>query len=342
MKSPLRSHATHGTLALALLLCTAACGGAEKQAEPAESTESASGGEPQELRIAATEPNTLPYTALLELGINKGWFEEEGVDLAIIAGGGGGNTLRVTTSGDADIAITGGPSVVMASRDPNANLAIVAPWFQYNDFAWITPDADATLEGAKLGYSRAGSTTEMIVNGMLAELSDKNIEAVPVGGPGDNWAAAKAGHITAGWAEEPFISEKIAEEDGRVLITAREVIGDFPADLIAVNKDYAAANEDTLKAFFRVVDRLFKYVVEETEAAAKDMAPLVGVDPDIMETSLLEMSDIEQGYSLKVDPEALENLSDLMVTNKQITESVDWAKELDQQYLPEDAQVDIP
>jgi NitT/TauT family transport system substrate-binding protein len=337
MTSLLRSRASHGVLALAVLLGSAACGGTE---EPAES---ADGGEQlRELRIAATEPNTLPYTALLELGINKGWFEEEGIDLAIIAGGGGGNTLRVTTSGDADIAITGGPSVVMGARDPNANLTIVAPWFQYNDFAWITPQADATLEGAKLGYSRAGSTTEMIVNGMLAELSDQNIEAVPVGGPGDNWAAAKAGHITAGWAEEPFISEKVSEEGASVLITAREVIGDFPADLIAVNKDYAAENADTLEAFFRVVDRLFKYVVGETEAAAKDMAPLVGVDPAIMEESLLEMSDIEQGYSLKVDPEALENLSELMVTNGQITEPVDWAQELDQQYLPSDAQVSIP
>ena len=336
MTSLLRSRATHGTLALALLLGTAACGGTE------DASESADGVQLSELRIAATEPNTLPYTALLELGINKGWFEEEGVDLAIIAGGGGGNTLRVTTSGDADIAITGGPSVVMGARDPDANLTIVAPWFQYNDFAWITPQADATLEGAKLGYSRAGSTTEMIVNGMLAKLSDQSIEAVPVGGPGDNWAAAKAGHITAGWAEEPFISEKVSEEGARVLITAREVIGDFPADLIAVNEDYAAENADTLKAFFRVVDRLFAYVVEETEAAAKDMAPLVGVDPAIMEKSLLDMPDLEQGYSLKVDPEALENLSDLMVTNGQITEPVDWAQELDQQYLPSDAQVTIP
>lgn len=56
------------------------------------------------LSISATGVDSLPFMAILQAGINKKWFEEEGLTVDLFSGGGGGNTLRVVTSGDADVA----------------------------------------------------------------------------------------------------------------------------------------------------------------------------------------------------------------------------------------------
>ncbi|TCP55321.1 NitT/TauT family transport system substrate-binding protein [Tamaricihabitans halophyticus] len=294
-----------------------------------------------QIRVAATGVDSLPFMAVLQLAVDKGWFEREELNVSILSGGGGGNTLRTVTSGDADLAITGSPAVVHAAQTPAANLTVIGSWMQVNDFSWITPDQGASLEGASLGFSKAGSATELIVNGVKEELADKRLTSISVGEMGDNWVAAKAGRITAGWAMHPFVTEKQEEEGAKVLLSARDVIGDHPADLVAVNNDFKEANGKQLSAFFRVVDKAFNYVVREPEKAAKDLGPLVDVTPEIMATALRQTPELETAYSLKVDPQALRNLSDLMVGAGEIDEPIEWGSLLDQRYLPENARADL-
>lgn len=323
--------------AAALLLAVTACGGGgEEGGEGAEAAggnggEECAGEQTDELSISATGVDSLPFMAMLQAGVDMGWFEEEGLDVSLYSGGGGGNTLRVVTSGDADMAIAGNTSVLLAAQQPDSNLDIIAPWFQVNDFYWIAPPG-RSLDDATLGFSSAGSSTELLVKGLEEELG---VSSQAVGGMGDNWAAAKAGEITAGWAMHPFLTEKQVEEDAEILVTARDVVGDVPADLVAVNSDYACANPENLTTFFEVAERLNQWIVETPDEAAATLGPLVGVDAEIVAQALKDTPDLEKAYSLTVDPEALNNLSDLMVQAGQISEPVDWAEMMDQQYLPE-------
>lgn len=308
---------------------------------PAAAGASPASGELTELTISATGVDSLPFMAILQVGIDKGWFEEVGLDVELYSGGGGGDTLRVVSTGDADVAIAGNSAVYLASQQPGANLTIVGSWFQVNDFYWITPDADAELNSATLGYSRAGSTTELILRAVQAELPDENLELVQVGGMGENWAASRGGQITAGWAMHPFVTDKVENEGATVLFAARDIIGDHPADLVAVNSDYAEEEPEALTAFFEAAARAMAYVVDDPDAAAADLAPLMGLDPEIVAAGLADTPDLETAYSLTVSPEALANLSDLMLLAEQIEEPVDWATALDQQFLPEDARADF-
>lgn len=287
-------------------------------------------GSTNKLSISATGVDSLPFMAMLQVGIDKGWFTDAGVEVSLYSGAGGGSTLRVVTSGDADLAIAGNTSIVLASAKADSNLTVIAPWFQVNDFSWIGPK-QADPKGAKFGFSSAGSSTELVVKSLQEKLG---VVPQAVGGMGDNWTAAKAGQITAGWAMQPFTASKVAE-GAKVLSVSRDVVGDIPTDLVAVNKDYAKANPENLKAFFKVADKLNKYIIDDPDAAAKDLAPLVDVTPEIMKQALDQTPEPTKAYSLKVDAGTLKNLSDLMVAAGQITEPVDWSKVLDQQYLPE-------
>ncbi|MBX7453362.1 ABC transporter substrate-binding protein [Mycolicibacterium sp. 3033] len=316
----------------ALLVGGTAC--ANESAGP-----SGGGSATDTLSISATGVDSLPFMAILQAGIDKKWFEEEGLKVDLYSGGGGGNTLRVVTSGDADMAIAGNTSVILAAQQPNSNLDVIAPWFQVNDFSWISPPG-RSIQGATLGFSSAGSSTELLVKGLERKLG-QGVKAQAVGAMGDNWTAAKANQITAGWAMQPFIADKQASDNAEILVDSREVLGDLPADLVAVNSQYAQANPENVKTFFKVANRLNEWVVSNPDEAATELAPLVGVSPEIMKSAFQNSPDLAKGYSLKVDPDGLKNLSELMVAAGQITEPVDWASVLDQQYLPEDARAEL-
>jgi NitT/TauT family transport system substrate-binding protein len=291
------------------------------------------------LRISATGTDSLPFMAILQVGINKGWFRDAGLDVSLYSGGGGGDTLRVVTSGDADLAIAGNTSVVLAAAKPASHLAIVAPWFQVNDFYWLASKPGQALPGATLGFSSAGSTTELIVKALQKQTP--SIKTIAVGAMGDNWAATRANRITAGWAMHPFVTQKEQTEGASALVTTRDVIGDFPADLVAANTDYAQRNPANLRTFFTVADRLMSYVATQPGPAAADLAPLLKIDPTVMAQSLTQTPELAKAYSLKVDAAALTNLSRLMVDAGQISAPVDWKTALDQQYLPDPARTQL-
>lgn len=316
-----------GIAAVALSVSLAACG-LDAEEVPVEQT--------KDLSISATGVDSLPFMAMLQAGIDKGWFEEEGINVSLYSGAGGGSTLRVVTSGDADVAIAGNSSVVLAAAQENSNLTVIAPWFQVNDFSWIGPK-DADPKGATYGFSSAGSSTELVVKSLEKELG---VKPQAVGGMGDNWTAARAGQIAAGWSMQPFTASKVAE-GAKVLTVARDVVGDMPADLVAVNDDYAETNPDNLKAFFTVTAKINEWIINEPEDAAETLAPLLGVTPEIMTQAFEQTPELETAYSLKVDPETLNNLSDLMVGAGQLEEPIDWASVLDQQYLPEEDQTEF-
>ena len=316
---------------LAIVFGLSACADESQAPDAGGSGEAGAGTD--ELSISATGVDSLPFMAILQAGINKGWFEEEGLKVDLYSGGGGGNTLRVVTSGDADMAIAGNTSVLLAAQQPESNLKVIAPWFQVNDFSWISPPG-RSLDGATLGFSSAGSSTELIVKGLEEKLG---VKAQAVGGMGDNWTAARADQITAGWAMQPFIAEKVSNEGAQVLVNSRDELGDLPADLVAVNTNYAEANPENLTAFFTVVKRLNEWVVGNPDEAAVEIGPLVGVSPEVMKAAYAATPDMAKAYSLKVDADGLKNLSELMVKAGQIDEQIDWSTTLDQQYLPEDA-----
>ncbi len=94
-----------------------------------------------------------------------------------------------------------------------------------------------------------------------------------------------ADQITAGWAMQPFIAEKVTNEGAQVLVNSRDELGALPADLVAVNTDYADANPDNLTAFFTVVKRLNEWVVGNPDEAAAEIGPLVGVTPEVMKAA---------------------------------------------------------
>lgn len=321
-----------------------ACGsdGPDEAEDPGAATDGGGGSdEPTAMRIAATGVDSLPFMAILQVAEANGFFEEEGLDVSFLSGSGGGNTLRLLATGDADIAIAGGPAVILAALQ-ETDTQIIGSWFPINDFSWIGPEAVDGLDGLNLGATGAGSTTQLVCNYLRIQSGAEGIECTELGGGmGDSWAAARSGNLDGGWAMEPFITDKVTNEGAQVVVQSRDIIGDFPADLVAADTTYAADNPEALEAFFRASERVFAYLIDDTDAAAEDLSPILGTDPEIIAEGLRNTPEFETAYSLQVLPETLETLSDMMLEAGELDEPLDWSEVLDQSYLPEEYRAEL-
>jgi NitT/TauT family transport system substrate-binding protein len=331
----LPSTRTLALAATAAAMLFAGCGDSDDSSSASGGGESAKSSK---LTIAASGADTYTFMGMLQVAKDKGWFSEEGLEVEIVSGEGGGDTLRVASTGSADMAIAGGTSAVLAASDESQNLEIIGPWFQVNDFVWLTPKKGVKVDGATLGVTSAGSSTELMVKGFQKKMPDAKLKAVTVGGVGDQWSAVKANRITGAFSLSPYSQQTQAEEGAQVLLSGQEVLGDLPADLVVVNKDYAKKNPDALKSFWRVADKAFKYVQDDPAAASQDLAKLIPVDAKYIQESLEKF---KAGFDIKVNPEVLNNLSTLMTDTKSIDKPIDWGTMLHQDYLPDDAKADL-
>lgn len=330
------------TAAFSLVLGVTACGTDDSGGDAGGSGGGGGAdGELVKVRLTATLIDTLPFMAALKVAADRGYYEEEGLDVEFASASGGGNTLRALSTGDAEISI-GSPaaSVLAAQSDPKVK--IVSLWAPRNGFYWIGPKEVDDLDGKKIGGAGPGATVNLLLAGIEKEQGIKFAEIVPAGGMGENWAASKSGQVEGGWAMEPFVTQMAQSEDAKVIIDAPEVLPWFPADMVVVNEEWAEQNPDAVRAFFRGSQKVFDEIINNAAGVAPDLSEIMSIDADVIEKSLTEAAiPSEELYSYKTVPEAFETVSELMVLAGQIPGPVDWSAIFDQQYLPEEAKADL-
>jgi NitT/TauT family transport system substrate-binding protein len=329
----LRSRVLAAAAAVALL--AGACG-SDTDSSPSAKEE----GGLTKLRISASLVDALPFMAVLKVADEKGYFEDEGIDVEFYSGSGGGSTLRVVSTGDADLAITGASAAVQgAASDPN--LTITSSWVPVNQLYWIAPEEISDLNGKKIGSGPAGSLTNVILAG-VKEQTGSDFEMVPLTGMSEGWAAAKSGKVDAAWVMDPYMTQIVDSDPSAKVVINADVVRDFLTDVVVVNSQFAEDNPDAVKGFYTATQKIFDEVVSDPASTATALSKIMGLDAAVIQKSLENSTiPLDQVYSFKTVPAAFENTSDLMLAEGSITEPVDWAKVLDQEYLPKAARADL-
>jgi len=315
----------------AVALATTACLSPSSENEPAAS---GTGGALTPLRIATSLVDSIPYMTVLQVAADQGWFREAGLDVTITNAGGGGDTIRLTTAGQADIGLAGPDAVYKASTAAGSPIKIMGAWFEHNVVVWVAAKQGVALEGAKLGVTGAGSTGEFLVKAMQAARPELKLEAVVVPGLGANWAAAKAGEIDGAYSAQPQAQGQI-NEGGVPLVRPSEIIGDLPMNLAAVRTEYADQNPDAVKKFWEVADRAFDYIRQDPAAASVELNKIIKMDLPTLQTAMKEMVEAPTAFTIKIDCAGFANLATQWNKTGFVTEPVDWKTAMDQQYLPE-------
>ena len=298
---------------------------------------------PAKLRLVVTYLTSIPAMAALKVAEQRGYFRDTGLELDFASANGGGDTLRPVTTGDADLTI-GSPaaSTLAAMRDPT--LRIAAIWLPRNDFYIIGMKPLDPMNGAKIGAGVGASTSALLVQGLAAKLGVTfDVQKAGTGSMADSWDAVKAGLLQGGWALEPFVTQIKQQDHGMVVIDPVQYLPDFADDFVVVNRDFAAAHGDALKGFFVAIERIFGAFSDPAQhaALAKDLAGVM-VFPEAYIRAWLDGMDPQRlaaTYTLKMNPAVLKTTAELMQNAKLMRGTVDWAKLVDQSFLPAHDQV---
>lgn len=269
---------------------------------------------------------------------DKGYFAKNGVDVQFLSGGGGGTTLRLLSTGNVEIA-EGGLSAAILAAKTDPRIELVGDWYHSaNVMVWIAPSTThvhsvSDLKGAKLGYSRPGSASQRLSQLAITAAGIKDVKFVSVGGMGDNWAAAKGGVITAGWAMEPFLSEKIQHDGAKIVLAPAKYIKHFYIEGIDVNKEFAHKHPAAIKGVFKALAESVEFIKNHTDEATEIATKHYKASRSVLKAGI--ESYLKEGvWDMKTDPKAFETVMQGMIESGQLDHAIDLGKLMNQNYLP--------
>ena len=255
--------------------------------------------------------DNLPFFVAQETGIMK----KHGLVLETTHFSGGGEVVRAVSTSVADIGMvsTSAAIVAIARGEP---LKLISAWTApAYGIVWIVPSDSkvktiADLAGQKVGISRPASVSH---TGLLAALkanglTDK-VQVVPVGGPGDSWAALTSNRVQASWHTAPDVYGLIESGKARLLFKINEYLTKYQQGALIATKTTIAKKGPIVKKFLEAMQEADRYIEEHPDEAAAISAKITEVDGKFTKQVL---SEAPSGF-FKVGAPTRDNIAGSMV-----------------------------
>jgi len=283
---------------------------------------------------------TLPWVVATE----KGYFTDEGIKIdQIIAGMGGGTTLRNMLASDlpygevatsaALAAIRSGIDIVIVNTASShiGEIALVA-----NPKSSINKIQD--LAGKKAGFTNPKSTSELLLRLALKEAGMAGkVEAVSTGGFGAGLTALDTGGIDAAPLVDPILT--LQPERYRVIFSFADLIPRVTWLVGITTRKFARENPEMVRKLIRVHRRAVDYIYANREDAMRIYAKVWNANPTQVAKYFPKYFTYEGEWSRGgFEKAALDKMSEGLQLVGDVDKPVDWAKVIDQQFLPKDQQ----
>ncbi len=244
---------------------------------------------PEKSRVVlAVGGKTTLYYLPLTLADRLGYFRDEGLELEINDFPGGAKALQALIGGSADVVSgafehtitmqTLGQKVqafVLQNTNPGISLGIATA--RAAEYSW-----PKDLKGMKIGISAPGSSTQMLVNHLLASvgLTPDDVSWVGVGTGATAVAAMRTGRIDALSSAEPVMSLLERSGDLKVVVETttdagvRNVFGGpLPAATLYAKAAFVQQNPETVQALTNAMVRALKWLQKATPEEVADAVP---------------------------------------------------------------------
>lgn len=216
---------------------------------------------PEKVRIAFSTM-TLPV-APWWIARDKGFFADEGIDGEVTYIRGAGTIVQAMIGGNVQVAYAGAPPIAAAAAS-GAAMAIVAVPINRMDYVIVTRQRftdPGWLKGKRFAISRIGDSSEIAARVALERmgLEPGAVQMMSIGGSPDRVAALRSGNVDAAILSA---TETIGLEDAE-FHTAFDLAKagiEYPFDVIAVAKPYAAQKRRTVLGVIRAFVRGVKFL----------------------------------------------------------------------------------
>ena len=218
---------------------------------------------------------------------DKGFFKSQGLELAYLPGAGGGDAIRNTLSGQADVAFTD-PGSLFMSLDKGEKLRAIYDIYPQNVFnvvslksANITRPQD--LKGKRIGvYSLSSGTLQnLLVLLHQAGLTEHDVEIVVTGLL--NFAPLLQGQVDATAATDTGLVVGKRRGLGEVnVMQVRDYIN-VSSDMFVVRESVLQEKRELLRTFLKAYRNSAAWMIAQPEEAAKlaTQRAIDGTNPEI-------------------------------------------------------------
>ena len=268
----------------------------------------------------------LLYYLPLTIAERKGFFKEQGLDVEIQDFSGGARSLQALVGGSVDV-VTGAYEHTIRMQAKGQDIRAVIELGRFpaiavavkKDRKWNTP---ADFKGMKIGVTAPGSSTNMLMNFVMARagLSPSDASYIGIGSAQSALAAMQKGEIDAVSHLEPVLSFLERAGEVRVVIDTRTEEGtralfggSNPAAVLYVKKSFIDQNPHTMQALTNVFYKTLQWL---KTASPEDIAATV--PPEYLlgdkELYMLSAKNSKASYSLTgvLDPSGMKSTSDML------------------------------
>lgn len=291
----------------------------------------------------AVSANGMPYAVAMK----KGFFQQEGADIAgILSSNGGGTTVRNLMEGGLPYGEVDLAGTVLAIQQ-GAPLKIISEnVLTVAEFVWaVHPDSPIKtlkdFKGQKIGYTNPRSTSQALDVLLLqtAGMTPQDAELVRVGGFGEQLVALNLGSINVATLADPVWSQNISKL--RPIVRAADVLPPLCNTVGVATEKSIAAQGNFLRAILRGRQKAVEYMYSHPDDAAAIVADVYHLDPAVAQHAIGDLiaksaSNVPYWGGGKFDFAGMDRMIAAQKIVGALTGDVDWKKIVDTSFLPAD------
>ena len=265
------------TIAIAIAVCLCGC------SQPRGASERAP------IRIAVgsqTDMVYLPTTLAQQLG----YYEQEGLRVAIVDTAAGAKALEALLGGSADVVTGFYDHAIQMAADGKSIKAFVSMVRYPGAVAILSPEAAQRihsvedLKGATAGVTSPGSSSHFFLNFLLRKhgLSPADVSVVGTGGGASRVMAIERNKVAVGVLYEPGVTQLLhRSSSARILADTRtgegvqQIYGvpNYPSAVLYSNGAWLKENPDTARRLARAMQRTLKWIQEHSAEQIMERMP---------------------------------------------------------------------
>jgi NitT/TauT family transport system substrate-binding protein len=210
----------------------------------------------------------------------KGFFEQEGLEVRLATFKSGTENAQAVLSGDAQIG-AGAPVEVVIGVDAGAATKVfwgqsnIMPYQFYSD-----PDIKSMkeIQGKRFAVSKYGSLSDFLTRYAIRKYGfnpEKDTKILQVGSTPARYAALKSKAVDVALLWAPVTN--VAAQDGyRLLLDFKEVFPEWTYEVFYAKEDYLRKDAETVKKFLNAYRKGIDFLKKNPEESVKILIKYVG------------------------------------------------------------------
>jgi NitT/TauT family transport system substrate-binding protein len=300
----------------------------------------------------------MDHAACAYISQDKGWYEEEGLELTAYESYATGMALASALArGDIEVAYICLVPAINAYANAGVQIKIVAGTHKYGYALMVNPEKvsdieDLEAEDVRIGCVREGGAVDVILNKVLDEYNldeEAILSKVQRMNPAKQLLAIQSGQLDAAFLPEQWAT--MAEECGfEVMVMAQDVWPEMQGSVLVVKEELIEENPEAVRKLISVSQKATEWINENPEEAAEVLArQLTSVSEDIFPTEVAALavqleitpevllkSMARMEYTLDIDVEMVQQTIDYMAELGYIQGSFDASEILDLSFLEDE------